>query len=518
LSEFREAETRYRVQLRGFDAAPSEWTAEARKEYTNLEAGEYAFLVWGRDWAGNESGPVEVRFRVTPAPWRTGWAYALYVVMFGGALYGGAWVRVRALERRNRLLEARIAERTAELARKNEEISEAKDEVERKNVALDDKIKELARKNEELITSQRRADRIFSALAEALPGTVLDGKYRLDAKIGAGGYGAVFRGMHLTLNRPIAIKVFRPQGGNDSPEALERFRLEGVSACRIAHPNAVAVLDSGISTEGVAYLVMELLTGYSLAQELRAHHQLSLRRCVEIIVPVCLALAEAHRIGVIHRDIKPENVFLHYGAEGETVKVVDFGIAKFLGAESGEDDLRLTATEGIVGTPAYIAPERVSQKAYDGRSDVYSVGVTLYQMLAGALPFDSDSGVWGAILKSLTQPPPPLHGRRPEIPPEIERIVMRTLEKDPARRPTASELAEDLTKAAARFAPLPARETALISETRRVHAVKITDEENRRTAEAPTLASASEADGGETIDATRLVVPDSDDGQPTRRG
>jgi serine/threonine protein kinase len=211
-------------------------------------------------------------------------------------------------------------------------------------------------------------------------------------------------------------------------------------------------------------------------------------------------------------------VFLHYGAEGEIVKVVDFGIAKFLGADSREEDFELTATEGIVGTPAYIAPERISKKTYDGRSDIYSVGVTLYQMLAGALPFDSDSGVWGAILKSLTQPPPPLREKRPEIPPEIERIVMRTLEKDPVRRPTANDLAQELAAAAARFAPTPMRGPSVGPETRRVHAVKITNEEGRRTADAPTLADASEADGGETIDATRIVVPDDDDAQPTRRG
>src|SRR5262249_48378640 len=161
---------------------------------------------------------------------------------------------------------------------------------------------------------------IFSALAKALPGTVLDEKYRLDEKIGTGGFGAVFRGTHLGLNRTIAVKVFRPVPGNDSPEALERFLQEGISACKINHPNAVAVLDSGISADGIAYMVMEFLEGNSLADELRRKLRLTIRRTFEILGPVCEVLEEAHRAGIIHRDIKPENIFLSQAKEGLVVK------------------------------------------------------------------------------------------------------------------------------------------------------------------------------------------------------
>src|SRR5687768_10108050 len=140
----------------------------------------------------------------------------------------------------------------------------------------------------------QRADRIFSALADALPGTVLDGKYRLDEKIGAGGFGAVYQATHLAMKRPLAVKVFKPAPGNDSAEGLERFQLEAISACRINHGNAVAVLDSGISSEGIAYLVMELLNGHTLKSELKQHKRLSINRVGEILIPVCDVLSTAH--------------------------------------------------------------------------------------------------------------------------------------------------------------------------------------------------------------------------------
>ena len=137
---------------------------------------------------------------------------------------------------------------------------------------------ELTRKNEELVRAQQRADLVFSALTDALPGTVLDGKYRLDEKIGAGGFAVVFRGLHLGLDLSVAIKVFRPMSGNDTPEALERFRQEGIAASRIKHPNAVEILDNGISSTGIAYLVMELMEGRTLGAELRERGPLSPRR------------------------------------------------------------------------------------------------------------------------------------------------------------------------------------------------------------------------------------------------
>jgi CheY-like chemotaxis protein len=316
-------------------------------------------------------------------------------------------------------------------------ISRLQRELERHN-------RELTRKNEELMAAQKRTEIVFSALAETLPGTVLDDKYHLEHKIGSGGFGAVYRGLHLGLNRPVAVKVFRPMRGNDSPEGLERFRREGISASRIVHKNAVAVLDCGISSAGIAFLVMELLQGQTLTEELQSLGRLSVERCIEVMIPVCDVLSEAHRIGVIHRDIKPDNIFLHQSAEGEVVKVVDFGLAKVLG-EGGREAQAMTMAGKILGTPAYTAPERFFDKPYDGRADVYSLGVVMYEMLAGRAPFQVvEGGIYAVAVMHMTKEPEPLRPINADVTEEVERVVMTALTKDPEKRPTAPELLEML--------------------------------------------------------------------------
>jgi serine/threonine protein kinase len=306
----------------------------------------------------------------------------------------------------------------------------------------------IAKKNQELIELHQRADRIFSALAEALPGTVLDEKYRLDEKIGSGGFGVVFRGTHLQMKRLIAVKIFKPMPGNDSAEGLQRFQLEAVSASRVNHPNAVVVLDSGVSAEGIAYLVMELLSGRSLKEELGEKGSLSLARTAAILIPVCDVISKAHAAGILHRDIKPDNIFLNETPEGEVVKVVDFGIAKLADNNLSLDIKKLTATGGIIGTPVYMAPERFDGNSYDGKSDVYSIGVLLYEMLAGRVPFLLGSaGTMGLIMQLVTTEPPPLRKFAANIPEKVEAIVMRAISKDPAKRPTARELAIEFANA-----------------------------------------------------------------------
>lgn len=303
---------------------------------------------------------------------------------------------------------------------------------------------ELLRKNTQLVEAQKRTDMVFSALADALPGVVLDQKYRLEEKIGSGGFGAVFRATHLGLNRPIAVKVFRPMPGNDSPDELKRFLREGVSASRINHPNAVAVLDCGISEAGIAYLVMELLEGHSLREELQPNRALPLARVIAITLPVCRLLAEVHGQGMVHRDIKPDNIFLHRTKAGEVIKVVDFGLAKMFGEEAGAAGPH-TVTGGIIGTPAYMAPERMTETQYDGRTDVYSLGVIMFQMLTGQAPFEANEG--GAValmIMHLTKEPPRLRDLNPAVPPEIEALVLATLRKDPDARPGARQLAQQL--------------------------------------------------------------------------
>jgi hypothetical protein len=320
-------------------------------------------------------------------------------------------------------------------------------ELEQKNSQLVAKNRELAESRAAIVRSARRSELIFSALSEALPGTVLDGKYRVEEKIGSGGFGTVYRGQHILLHHPVAIKVFRPVVGNAALEGLDRFRIEGISACRIAHPNAVTVLDFDVSGGSLAYLVMELLQGRSLADELRAVGKLPPQRCVHIMTAVCSVLAQAHAAGIVHRDIKPSNVFLHQSSGDELVKVIDFGIAK-LTDETRDPELRGATTTGmLVGTPAYIAPERLGNERYDGRADVYAVGVMMFESLCGRLPFQTSSGGgWPiAVMNALGKPPTPSEVE-PSVPPELDAAVLRAMAKAPADRPTAAELAEELRR------------------------------------------------------------------------
>lgn len=314
--------------------------------------------------------------------------------------------------------------------------------LERRERELERQNAELARRNADLLSAQRRTDLVFSALADVLPGRVLDGKYRLDRRVGEGGFGAVFRATHLLLGRDVAIKVFRPSRGNDSPEGLERFRREGATACRIDHPNVVQVIDSAISEEGIAYLVMELLEGRSLSEELRGRPPLPARRALDIAIPVCEVLAEAASRGMVHRDIKPANVFLHRGREGEVVKVVDFGIAKLVGEAPDGLSEEVTRSGVVVGSPSYMAPERMIGNEYDDRADVYSLGVVLYQMLTAHLPFEGAQGSFTALaLRTLSEDPPRPRAYVPDLPLALESHVLRAMDKRRDARPSAAELA-----------------------------------------------------------------------------
>jgi CheY-like chemotaxis protein len=289
--------------------------------------------------------------------------------------------------------------------------------------------------------------------AQALPGTVLAGRYRLDTLIGGGSFGTVFRARHLELEREVAVKVLATSAGTD-PEALARFRREGASACRVQHPNAVAVLDFGVNQGGVAYLVMELLQGHSLEKELEDKAQLPPGRCAEIVVPICSALAAAHAVGLLHRDIKPSNVFLHRTPQGEVPKILDFGIAKMSGeAAIGQS---LTVDGSLLGTPAYMAPERFRRGPYGTPSDVYSIGVMLYEMLSGRLPFIPRSAdPLALVAMQAEEDPPPLRVRCAEASPALERLVNAALDRNPEGRPSADRLARRLALVVAdAFTPL----------------------------------------------------------------
>jgi serine/threonine protein kinase/CheY-like chemotaxis protein len=295
------------------------------------------------------------------------------------------------------------------------------------------------------VTPKKESSR---APQEIGPGVVLAEKYLLEEKLGTGSFGTVFRGKHLVLQQPVAIKVLQT-GVAPANEALARFRREGISACRVRHPNAVSVLDFGVTQTGVAYLVMELLEGRSLADELKEKGTLTPLRCSSLLDPICDVLAEVHAQGMVHRDIKPANIFIHNGHAGEIVKVLDFGIAKLVGDVTGEE--HLTVEGSILGTPTYMAPERFSNEPYDGRADIYSLGVLLYRMLGGRTPFQSKD-LMTVAMQHLREAPRSLRELNPLVTREVEAVVMAAMSKSMHDRPSAVDLSRRFGQAVGRRA------------------------------------------------------------------
>jgi CheY-like chemotaxis protein len=277
------------------------------------------------------------------------------------------------------------------------------------------------------------------------PGKTVGGRYRLESTIGSGAFGTVYRARQTDLDRAVAVKVLQNHATR-RPDQLKRFQREGIAACRIRHPNAVSVLDFGV-TSSAAFLVMELLEGHSLEVELQKVTRIPVVRCSEILRPICGVLGEAHAVGIVHRDIKPANVFLHRSSRGEVVKVLDFGIAKFMG--DAQESGNLTQEGGIIGTPAYMAPERFRGGTPDASWDSYSLGVMLYQMLGGQLPFPNSntSDLLAVALMHMNDVPVPLRSLNPEITAELETVVAHAMHKDPSARPSVRELSSDFAKA-----------------------------------------------------------------------
>ena len=277
------------------------------------------------------------------------------------------------------------------------------------------------------------------------PGVTLADRYRLEAPIGEGSFGTVYRAYHLGLEHPIAVKVLKASVAN-TPDAVARFQREGITACRVQHPNAVSIFDFGVTAGDVPYLVMELLEGLSLETQLREQGPLSPQRCGEILTPVCDLLAFTHAEGIIHRDLKPANIFLHQGYQGAVVKVVDFGIATLVGGSRSE---AATVETQFVGTPSYTAPERIVGQDYDGRADVYSLGVMLYEMLCGQRPLQTqDNDFLAVAMMQVNTAPRNLREVNPDVPAAVEDVVMQALEKNPNQRPTVTALASAFSAAA----------------------------------------------------------------------
>lgn len=262
-------------------------------------------------------------------------------------------------------------------------------------------------------------------------GTILAGKYRIEGRIGEGGMGDVYRAHHLKIDKPVAIKVLAPEQVR-RPRLVTRFLQEARAASRIRHENVVDITDFGES-EGLTFFVMELLDGEDLSRLLKREERIGWARAKGIVLQLLDALAAAHRAGVIHRDIKPHNcVIIRRESRADFVKVIDFGIAKLRNDGSGE---QLTRTGAIVGTAEYMSPEQGSGAELDGRCDLYSVGVILYRMLTGRVPF-AGSNPMGVLYQHIHTPLTPPSKACPEagIGPELDALVARALEKDRERR------------------------------------------------------------------------------------
>lgn len=268
-------------------------------------------------------------------------------------------------------------------------------------------------------------------------GEVLDGKYRLDARLGQGGMGAIYRATHLMLDKQVAVKLIKPELVG-SPDLVRRFQREARAAGNLSHPNIAAAYDLGQTADGTLYIAMELVRGRSLKDVIRETGPLGVDRIIRILRQIGSALALAHRHGIIHRDLKPHNVMLAEDDGREVAKLLDFGIAKTFDDASTQ----LTATGFVLGTPQYMSPEQAAGRPIDGRSDLYSLGIILYEMLTGEVPFN-DPSTPALLVKHLTETPPPPSRRRPDvpIPAALETIALRLLAKDPADRfQTADEL------------------------------------------------------------------------------
>jgi len=277
----------------------------------------------------------------------------------------------------------------------------------------------------------------------SLLGMTLDKKYYLESELGVGGMGTVYRARRLLIGDKVAVKVLHPDQMSDC-QAIERFRREAQTAARLKHANLVNIFDFGVSNEGILYQAMELAEGETLRQMIERQGTVSEAVSAEIIRQVCAGLDEAHREGVIHRDIKPENILILKTTSGIHVKVLDFGIVAL--TDSSAD--KLTRTGTVLGTPHYMSPEQCMGAELDGRSDIYSLGIVLFEMLTGEVPFKSPTPS-AIVIQQVNQAPPRLRSVNPNISPAIEEVVLHALAKTPDARPqSAGEMAMELASAA----------------------------------------------------------------------
>lgn len=284
--------------------------------------------------------------------------------------------------------------------------------------------------------------RAGSQSADSLVGDTIDDRYRIESKLGEGGMGTVYLSTRLMIGDTVAVKILHSARVSD-PQAIERFRREAQAAARLKHQNAVTIYDFGVSGEGLVYLVMELAEGQSLRDIIKQQGPVTPSAAGEIMSQVCAALDQAHRQNIVHRDLKPDNIIVAVTNTGLRAKVLDFGIAKMRDLTASN----LTQTGAVMGTPYYMSPEHCMGEELDHRSDIYSLGVVLFEMLAGVVPFNSPTPT-AVVVQHVNQAPPSLRALNASISPAVEAVVMHALEKRREARPqTAVQLAQELVAA-----------------------------------------------------------------------
>lgn len=292
------------------------------------------------------------------------------------------------------------------------------------------------------VASPSGGNQLKGGRVDPLIGRTLDNRYRIDRKLGKGGMSTVYVATRLQIGDVVAIKILE-LGETPDQHSAERFRREAQATARLKHPNAVSIYDFGITPEGLHYLVMELVEGQDLRAIIKQQGPLSPSMTLEIVTQVCAALEESHRQNIIHRDVKPDNIIVNNVANRLRVKVLDFGVAKLC-------DLavtHITQAGSVMGTPHYMSPEQCMGEEIDSRSDIYSLGVVLYEMMCGVVPFNAPSTT-AVVMQHVNQPPPPPRSRNISITPALESVILHALEKRRETRPqTAGMLAQELTAA-----------------------------------------------------------------------
>ncbi len=350
-------------------------------------------------------------------------------------------------------------------------------------------------------------------LADPLVGKLFDGRYRIVRKLGEGGMGTVYAARQMDFERDVALKILKSDYLRDE-NIKRRFMYEARTISNLRHPNAVRLFDFGQAPPQDFYMVMELLDGESLADRL-AYRFLTYDEIFEILLPVCGVLGEAHIGEVIHRDLKPENIYLcKVNGSAEFAKLLDFGIAKYLTDET------MTKSGTLWGTPAYMSPEQARGDRVGSAADVYAIGVMLYELICGNLPFSATTQM-GLAMKHISVPARPLSSipGLKSVPPELDDLVLRTLQKDPGARPVSmEELAGELERIRSTcfskelLASVPAQEVDAIALQRWIaDEAALEDEVPRASGQYKALASLSDASADLVIRSQEMSAPDTGD-------